>query len=71
MSDTAAPGRMAPATAFNVTLVGIALLFLDARPSAFPAQYPAMLVALVSFVALIGYAYDVQALYRIGPYASV
>ena len=70
-SDTSTPGRMAPATAFSVVLVGMAVLFLDARPSAFPAQYPAMLVALVSFVALIGYAYDVQALYKVGPYASV
>ena len=70
-SDAAAPGRMAPATAFNVVLVAIALFFLDARPSVFPAQYPAMVVALVSFVALLGYAYDVQALYQVGPYASV
>ncbi len=71
VGETEAPGRMAPATALSFALSGIALLFLDARPLTFPAQYPALLVALVSLVALVGHAYDVRSLYRVGPFASV
>ena len=71
VGETEAPGRMAPATALSFALSGIALLFLDARPLTFPAQYPALLVALVSLVVLVGHAYDVRSLYRVGPFASV
>jgi len=66
---TFAPGRMAPATAFNFLLVGLALLLLDVPSGA--ADYPALTVGSVSLIAVIGYAYDVKALYSVGPYGSV
>jgi PAS domain S-box-containing protein len=67
------PGRMAPASAFNDLLVGLALLFLDARSRRGygPAPSLALLAALVSLLAILGYAYGVDELYRIYPYSSM
>jgi len=68
---TAAPGRMAPATAFNFLLLGAALLALRV-PSGYRLAQPIALVAfLVSLLALIGYAYGVDELYRLVPYGSM
>ena len=68
--NTSTPGRMAPATAVSFVLVGLALLLLDAPRGAL-AQFPAGAAGLVSLIAIIGYAYDVSALYRFGPYTTV
>lgn len=68
-----APGQMAPATALSFLLLGCSLLLLDVetRRGYLPAQLFAMVVALISLLALIGYAYGVQSLYAIAPYSSV
>jgi PAS domain S-box-containing protein len=66
---TSAPGRMAAATALNFLLVGLALLFLDARGDA--ADYPAAVAGTISLLAVIGYAYGIRALYSVGTIASV
>jgi PAS domain S-box-containing protein len=62
-------GRSAPVTAVCLLALGVALLLADIRPWA--SQPLALLTGLISLVTLLGYAYGVQALYRVGPFASV
>src|SRR3989338_7790607 len=68
---TFSPGRMAPATAFNLLLIGTALLLLDARHRPGIFQLPAIMAGLVAFLALLGYLYDAQALYAVAPYTGM
>lgn len=65
-TDSPHPGRIPMAGAFNFTLLGLALLGIDIRWPAtrWPAQWLALTVASVSFVVVIGYAYEVSSLYR-------
>ncbi|MGH8631088.1 MAG: PAS domain S-box protein, partial [Burkholderiales bacterium] len=67
------PGRMAPATAANFVLLAAALLLADrgARGWRWPAQWLVLAVALSSFVAVLGYAYGVEALYGVAAYGSM
>jgi len=57
-AGTPHPGRMSAATAFNLLLIGCALLLLDvrSRTSWLPAQSFALLAGLIASLALIGYA---------------
>ncbi len=64
------PGRMAPATAFNFTLLGLALCFLDKRHY-WATQFFTLLAAIVSLIALLGYIYKVESLYKISAFSSV
>lgn len=61
--------RMAPNTAVNFALAGLALLLLlKFRPNNgafFPAQYPAILVLLSSFIAVVGYLYRAKYFYLV------
>jgi signal transduction histidine kinase len=61
------PGRMAANTALCFTLVGLALLFLDAEthPGRRPAEWLTLGAALVAGMAVIGYAYQMQALFDV------
>jgi signal transduction histidine kinase len=70
--DDASPaaGRMALATAVSFLLVGLALLSLDLVKAAV-SQTLAAATGVVSLISLIGYTYDVSALYRFGPYTTV
>jgi signal transduction histidine kinase/CheY-like chemotaxis protein/HPt (histidine-containing phosphotransfer) domain-containing protein len=63
------PNRMAPNTAVNFLLVGLALLFLDmgTRLHRRPAQLAALAALLISSVAIVGYAYTAMFLYSLGP----
>lgn len=68
------PGRMAPMTALNFLLIGLALLALKARPSRFPIAWTYWLAfppLIASSVAIVGYAYGVRSLYKVGPYAPM
>ncbi len=67
------PGRMAPATALNFLLLGVALLFLDRETTRGnrPSEWCALVAGLIALIAVIGYAYNVQSLYRLAPYASM
>jgi signal transduction histidine kinase len=64
------PGRMAPMTAVGLTglAVGLAATFLQ-RPIA--AQVASLAAVLTSLVALVGYGFGVESLYRIQEYTSI
>lgn len=64
------PNRMAPNTAFNFLLIGIALCWLDVRllNRCWPAELLALIVALISLVPIIGYAYSAATLTSIKSY---
>ena len=70
---TSQPGRMAPSTALNFLLLGAALLLLDVetRRGHCPAQGLILVATLISVIAIIGYAYGVQALYNFPAYSSM
>ena len=63
---TSSPGRMAPASALNLFLIGVSLLVLDSRRCYPVAQILTLVAALISLTALIGYAYGVESLYGMG-----
>src|SRR4029077_13862326 len=60
------PGRMSPVSALGFVLLGAAFLMMDleTRSGKRPAQWLVLPVFLNSFVALLGYAYGVESLYR-------
>jgi diguanylate cyclase (GGDEF)-like protein len=62
--------QMAPNTAFNFLLLGVALATIDRslRRVHWPAQFLAVISAMSSMLALIGYAYGVRSFYGIGSY---
>jgi signal transduction histidine kinase len=64
------PGRMAPMTTVGMTVLAVALAatFLR-RPIA--AQVAALAAVLISLVALVGYAFGVESLYRVQEYVSI
>ncbi len=65
------PNRIAPNTALNFFLFGAALLLFNDKPKhrdSFPAQYPAILVLLTSFVAIVGYLYSATSFYLVVTY---
>ena len=67
-SVTGKPNRMAPNTALNFLLFGAAVLSFNVKTKArdsFPAQYPAIMVIVTSFVAIIGYLYGAVSFYVI------
>jgi hypothetical protein len=69
--ETAAPGRMAPATALNFFLLGLVLLLVNVttRRRYRPTEVLTLTVTIISFLAGIGYAYGVEALYHIVAYS--
>ncbi len=62
------PGRMAPPTALAVLMLGLALLWLDRDRGIDHAasQYLALLGGTIGAIALVGYVYGVQTLYKVG-----
>jgi PAS domain S-box-containing protein len=69
--ENAFPGRMAPVTALNFSLLGFALLILNRYQHRWPTQVFSIIVLLISILALIGYAYGVPYLYDFFPYSSI
>ena len=61
---------MTPNTAVNFVLQGLALATIDwkIRRIHWPAQYPAVIAAMISILALLHYAYGVRSFYGAGPY---
>jgi diguanylate cyclase (GGDEF)-like protein len=67
------PGRMSPATATDFIFIGIALFCLklrDNRLSALP-QWILIPSLFISTLAVVGYAFSSDSLYKIGPFTSM
>ncbi|MDT3672477.1 MAG: EAL domain-containing protein [Aromatoleum sp.] len=64
-------GRMAAATAVAFVFFGAALLMLDLPRLRFAPQAAALGGGLIGVLAILGYAYDVYALYGLGLYSTV
>ncbi len=73
ISQNATPGRMSLATAFSFTLLGIALLLLQPRMrrGQLTGQALTAIGGLAGLLALVGYLYDIRALYTFGPFNSM
>lgn len=70
---TSHPGRMGANTALNFMLVSVALQILihpKTHRSYWFAQIIALIATLISFQALMGYAYKVKVLYGLAPYTT-
>ncbi|MEH2435941.1 MAG: PAS domain S-box protein [Nostoc sp.] len=70
---TSHPGRMGANTALNFMLVSVALQILihpKTHRSYWYAQIIALIATLISFQALMGYAYKVEVLYGLAPYTT-
>ena len=65
------PGRMSPATALNLLLLGCALLLIDNRWSNWLNEALAITALMIAAVAVFGYIYGVSSLYQIGVYSSI
>lgn len=67
------PGRMAFMTALNFVIVSTGLLSINVTipGGRRPSHWAALFVAANSFLALLGYLFGVDALYRIGGFSSV
>ena len=67
------PGRMAFATALCFSMMGVASISIDSRARKIMkmGQYLMVAVLAISLLTLVGYVYDVQALYELGPYSSM
>lgn len=66
---TSHPGRMAPITATGLSLIGLAMLLSGRSPRA--AQRLNLVVATLALLSLVGYAFGVQALYRLSSHTSI
>lgn len=73
LTKDSAPGRMSWATAGGLALLGLALLMLDLRVgrATFPAEYLALASAAGGGFALLGYLFNVAALYQFGPFSTM
>jgi hypothetical protein len=69
-TGSAAPGRMSPATAMNLALLGLALLVVDSERRIHPGPIIALLAGVTSFLALSGHVHGVRSLCTIGPFSA-
>jgi diguanylate cyclase (GGDEF)-like protein/PAS domain S-box-containing protein len=65
------PGRMSPATAICLLLIGLALLLSHSRLVPTAVQILAVAVILLAWLVLLGYLFDVSQLYHIFSYTTV
>lgn len=72
-AGVAYPGRIAPTTAACSLLLTLSLLLLDVKPRRGwrPSEIPAVPMALVAVMSLIGYAYSIPAFYGPGAAAKM
>ncbi|PWF55140.1 GGDEF domain-containing protein [Massilia glaciei] len=68
-TSTSHPGRMAPVTALSLFLVGAALLLVDRATRV--ARRIAMWVLLLAMLGILGYAFEVESMYRVSAYTSM
>lgn len=62
---------VSPVTAANFVLLGLALLMSNSRRLLRVGQYLALTAGFLGLLGVIGYAYDVQALYHVPSYAAM
>ena len=66
------PVRMAPNTALSLILLGFSCLLIDFHIGGWrPAQWAAILAAMIVLAACIGYGYDVRSLYGFAGYTNM
>jgi diguanylate cyclase (GGDEF)-like protein/PAS domain S-box-containing protein len=65
------PGRMSPVTAINFVLLGSALAFIDFFKRYRAAQFLTFVANFLALLAVIGYIYTVDSLYRIASFTSI
>jgi signal transduction histidine kinase len=65
------PGRMSPITAVNFTVYGTALMLFHSRAGHRAAEILTIVMLLPSYLALLGYVYEVRVLYAPFTYTSV
>ncbi len=67
------PGRMSPATAANFALIGLTLLLPRAWQDRWPqlTNIPVILVLVSSYLAILGYLYNIPLLYAAFSYTAV
>jgi len=65
------PGRMSAGTAFNFVLIGVGLVMLYRPKWRLYSPYPALIANALATIALLGYFYDVNALYDIALFSSM
>lgn len=68
---TSQPGRMAPTTALDFLLLGLALLFLDSRQGYWLVQLLIVAAALIALIAFVGYVYRVESLYGVASHTRM
>lgn len=68
---TSNPGRMAPSTAFNFFIIGVALILINMSVCILTSQLIALLALMIGFLNFIGYIYGVEAFYSIANYTQM
>ncbi len=68
ITSTGIPNRMAPNTAINFLVFGAALWFLDWRRSRWLSLALTLAGGMLALLALVGYAYDMNAFYSIAAF---
>ena len=68
---TFAPGRMAPTTALNFLVIGLALVAFDAPRGFRAVQVFTLAAGAIGLLNLVGYAYGVKALYGLASYTQM
>ncbi|MBF0568584.1 MAG: PAS domain S-box protein [Nitrospirae bacterium] len=76
MPDTAITsnaGRMAPFTAVDFVLIGIALFLIDVevRWRLRPSQFIAIVMGLIALISLMGYIYGIASIYKLSLYNAM
>ncbi|MEK6601656.1 MAG: ATP-binding protein, partial [Candidatus Binatota bacterium] len=68
---TFAPGRMAPSTALNFLMLGLALLLLDTPRTFRAVEFFVLASGLIGLLNLMGYAYGVRSFYGLASYTEM
>ena len=68
-----APGRMAPTSAAEFLIIGLALVLVGwkTKRGRQPAQVLSLIAGLIGLMSVAGYLYHASALYRIQPYIQI
>lgn len=65
------PGRMASTTALSFVLLGLSFLFISAKATKTVGQFTLHLISLISFIAIVGYLFDVPVFYKLSLLSSM